>query len=89
MGAKNVLRHAGNSAFARAKWAFFVVGVGVAATTEFRRIRRILGVNGPILAHFRPKFGIHFMASAPKKVFIASGMEIFAWAHSMAGIRQS
>ena len=65
----------------RAKWTFFARRRrrrGVVATTEFQRMRRILGVNGPILAHFRQKFASHFMAFAPQKTcFSASGMGNF------------
>ena len=67
-----------------------VVGGGVVLTTEFRRVRRILGVNGPILAHFSQKFVSRFYGfRASKTCFSASGMEIFAWVRLMTGIRQS
>ena len=61
-----------------------VGGGGVVATTEFRRIRMILGVNGPILAHLRTKFGSHFYGFRDSKnVFSVSGIGIFAWVRLM------
>ena len=55
----------------RAKWPFSPVGGGgvVVLTAEFRCAWVILGVNGPILAHFRQKIVSHLWISRLKNVF--------------------
>ena len=64
-----------------------VVG-GVSVTTGFGRIWRLLGVNGPNLAHFIQTNWGHFLAFAPQKTrFSASGMGISQGVLLRTGIR--
>ena len=78
------------STFSRAKLPFFCPERFLQDFDAFEGYRRLLGVNGPILAHFHPKFGSLFLGFHPSKnAFSVSGMENFAGVRSVTGIRQA